>query len=59
MEGCFERRAVGQAPFQMNPCLIDLEVGFKSFEFLVDGFDDGLGGDVVAVGEVYFHGLSG
>jgi hypothetical protein len=39
----------------MDARLIDLEIGFESVEFLVDGFDDGLGWHVVAVGEVYFH----
>ena len=59
VKGNAERRAFGEAAFQMDARLIDLEVGFERFEFLVDDLDDGLGGDVVAVGEVYFHGVSG
>lgn len=59
MEGCFERWAVSEAAFQMDARLIDLEGGFEGFEFLVDDLNDGLGGDVIAVGEVYFHGASG
>lgn len=59
VKGNAERRAFGEAAFEMDARLIDLEIGFESVEFLVDGFDDGLGGDVVAVGEVYFHKLSG